>query len=65
MLQNRASDVPQLKGEKELKPVSLRVKDAAEGLLTIIMDHVVSDALILSDSQCVHACVCVSVCVST
>ena len=42
MLQNRASDVPQLKGEKELKPVSLRVKDAAEGLLTIIMDHVVS-----------------------
>ncbi|ELT94828.1 hypothetical protein CAPTEDRAFT_133737 [Capitella teleta] len=38
--QNRASDVPKLKGEKELKPVSMRVKDAAEGLLTTIMNHV-------------------------
>jgi hypothetical protein len=33
--------VPHLKGDKELKPVSMRVKDAAEGLLTTIMDHVV------------------------
>ncbi len=40
-LQNRASDVPKLKGEKELKELSLRVKNAAEGLLTVIMDHVV------------------------
>ncbi len=42
ILQNRASDEPKLKGDKELKPVSLRVKDAAEGLLSCIMDHVVS-----------------------
>lgn len=41
VLQNRASDVPKLKGDKELKPVSLRVKDAAEALLTSIMEHVV------------------------
>jgi len=34
--------VPKLKGEKELKPVSMRVKDAAEQLLTAIMDSVVS-----------------------
>jgi hypothetical protein len=33
-----------LKGEKELKPVSMRVKDAAEGLLTTIMNHVVGSA---------------------
>ena len=41
LFQNRASDVPKLKGEKQLKPVSQRVNDAAEGLLTVIMDHVV------------------------
>lgn len=41
-LQNRASDVPKLKAEKEIKPVSMRVKEAAEGLLAVIMDHVVS-----------------------
>ena len=35
------SDVPKLKGEKERKPVSLRVQDAAEGLLSVIMDRVV------------------------
>ena len=40
-LQNRMSDVPKLKGEKERKPVSLRVQDAAEGLLSVIMDRVV------------------------
>ena len=34
--------MPKLKGEKELKPVSMRVKDAAEQLLTAIMDSVVS-----------------------
>ena len=43
--QNRASDIPKLKGEKELKPVSLRVKDAAEALLTSIMEHVVRAAV--------------------
>ncbi len=40
-IQNRASDEPKLKGDKELKPVSMRVKDAAESLLSVIMDHVV------------------------
>ena len=34
--------MPKLKGEKELKPVSQRVKEAAEALLSVIMDHVVS-----------------------
>ena len=28
-------------GDKELKPVSFRVREAAEGLLTIIMEHLV------------------------
>ena len=41
LTQNRASDVPKLKGSKDLKPVSMRVKDAADALLTAIMDHVV------------------------
>lgn len=29
-----------MKDEKELKPVSMRVKDAAESLLTIILEQV-------------------------
>lgn len=28
-------------GDKELKPVSFRVREAAEGLLTVIMEHLV------------------------
>ncbi|KAH8032210.1 hypothetical protein HPB51_023987 [Rhipicephalus microplus] len=38
--QSKVSDVPQLKAEKELKPSSLRVRDAAEALLSCMMDHV-------------------------
>jgi len=30
-----------LSGRKELKPVSFRVREAAEGLLTVIMEHLV------------------------
>lgn len=40
-LQPKVSDVPLLKAEKELKPSSLRVKDAAEAALSCMMDHVV------------------------
>lgn len=28
-------------GDKELKPVSFRVREAAEGLLMVIMEHLV------------------------
>ncbi|CAH1791195.1 unnamed protein product, partial [Owenia fusiformis] len=38
--QNRASDPPKLKAEKPLMPASMRVKDAAEGVLTSIIDQV-------------------------
>ncbi|XP_040071658.2 ral GTPase-activating protein subunit beta isoform X2 [Ixodes scapularis] len=38
--QPKVSDVPLLKAEKELKPSSLRVKDAAEAALSCMMDHV-------------------------
>ncbi|KAL5009165.1 hypothetical protein ScPMuIL_014746 [Solemya velum] len=38
--QNRASDPPKFKGEKELMPASMRVKDAAEAVLTCIIDQV-------------------------
>ncbi|KAK3094041.1 hypothetical protein FSP39_023374 [Pinctada imbricata] len=38
--QNRASDPPKFKGDKEQKPASTRVKDAAEALLTCIIQHV-------------------------
>ncbi|XP_052058888.1 ral GTPase-activating protein subunit beta-like isoform X5 [Mytilus californianus] len=38
--QNRASDVPKFKGDKELMPASMRVKEAAEGVLTVIIQHV-------------------------
>ncbi|XP_048586006.1 ral GTPase-activating protein subunit beta [Nematostella vectensis] len=34
------NEEPMLKGDKELKPVSFRVRAAAEGLLTCIMEHV-------------------------
>ncbi|GFS13038.1 Ral GTPase-activating protein subunit beta [Elysia marginata] len=37
---NRASDPPKFKGNKELMPASMRVKDAAEALLTCIIDQV-------------------------
>ena len=33
--------VLRLAGDKELKPVSFRVREAAEGLLTVIMEHLV------------------------
>ncbi|CAN7993650.1 unnamed protein product [Ixodes hexagonus] len=36
----KVSDVPLLKAEKELKPSSLRVRDAAEAALSCMMDHV-------------------------
>lgn len=38
--QHRATDVPKYKGEKQLKPASMRVKDAAEEVLTCIIDQV-------------------------
>lgn len=40
VFQNRASDPPKFKGNKELMPASMRVKDAAEALLTCIIDQV-------------------------
>lgn len=36
----KIGEPPKFKDEKELKPVSMRVKDAAENLLTIILEHV-------------------------
>lgn len=39
-LQNKLPEPPRLKGEKELKPVSMRVKDAAESVLICMLDHV-------------------------
>lgn len=38
--QSRPGDLPIMKGEKENKPASLRVRDAAESVLTYIMEHV-------------------------
>jgi hypothetical protein len=35
-----------LKAAKELKPISQRVGDAADALLNILMDHVVSAAIV-------------------
>lgn len=32
-----------MKDEKELKPVSMRVRDAAENLLTVILEQVYSN----------------------
>lgn len=40
--QNKASDPPKYKGDKDLMPASMRVKDAAEAVLTCIIDQVVS-----------------------
>ncbi|BFZ12491.1 hypothetical protein BsWGS_15530 [Bradybaena similaris] len=39
-MKNRTSDPPKFKGCKELMPASMRVKDAAEALLTCIIDQV-------------------------
>lgn len=36
----KPGEAPKLKDEKELKPVSMRVRDAAEGLLAIILEQV-------------------------
>jgi len=39
--QNKASDPPKYKGDKDFQPASMRVKDAAEAVLTCIIDQVV------------------------
>jgi hypothetical protein len=41
-LQGKVGDALKLKDEKELKPVSLRVRDAAEALLAVIFEQVSS-----------------------
>ncbi|XP_017094717.2 ral GTPase-activating protein subunit beta isoform X13 [Drosophila bipectinata] len=38
--QTKGGDIPKFKDEKELKPASMRVRDAAENLLTIILEQV-------------------------
>ncbi|XP_042901218.1 ral GTPase-activating protein subunit beta isoform X2 [Parasteatoda tepidariorum] len=38
--QPKRSDPPKLKGDKELKPASMRVKDAAEAVLAHMLDYV-------------------------
>ncbi|XP_017114990.1 ral GTPase-activating protein subunit beta isoform X6 [Drosophila elegans] len=38
--QTKGTDIPKFKDEKELKPASMRVRDAAENLLTIILEQV-------------------------
>ncbi|GFY51172.1 ral GTPase-activating protein subunit beta [Trichonephila inaurata madagascariensis] len=38
--QPKRSDPPKLKGDKELKPASMRVKDAAEAVLACMLDYV-------------------------
>ena len=43
MFQNKASDPPKFKGDKDSMPASMRVKDAAEAVLTCIIDQVVGD----------------------
>lgn len=40
--QPKKSDIPKLKGDKDLKPASMRVRDAAEAVLSCMLDHVVS-----------------------
>ncbi|XP_067623767.1 ral GTPase-activating protein subunit beta isoform X9 [Eurosta solidaginis] len=37
---SKTGDIPKFKDEKELKPASMRVRDAAESLLTIILEQV-------------------------
>ncbi|XP_052272276.1 ral GTPase-activating protein subunit beta-like isoform X2 [Dreissena polymorpha] len=39
-MQNKASDPPKFKGDKDFQPASMRVKDAAEAVLTCIIDQV-------------------------
>lgn len=39
--QSKTTESPRLKGDKELRPVSMRVRDAAEALLTAVLDYVV------------------------
>lgn len=39
-VQVKSSDAPRLKHEKELKPASMRVKDAAEALLSCVLSQV-------------------------
>lgn len=39
-LQVKSSDAPRLKHEKELKPASMRVRDAAEALLSCVLSQV-------------------------
>jgi hypothetical protein len=39
-LQGKLGEALKLKDEKELKPVSLRVRDAAEALLAVIFEQV-------------------------
>ncbi|WAR19879.1 RLGPB-like protein, partial [Mya arenaria] len=39
-MQNKASDPPKFKGDKVFQPASMRVKDAAEAVLTCIVDQV-------------------------
>lgn len=46
-MQTRQSEQPQLKAAKELKPISQRVGDAADALLNILMDHVVSVSVLV------------------
>ncbi|GIY75210.1 ral GTPase-activating protein subunit beta [Caerostris darwini] len=38
--QPKRSDTPKFKGDKELKPASMRVKDAAEAVLACMLDYV-------------------------
>ncbi|XP_032591654.1 ral GTPase-activating protein subunit beta isoform X3 [Drosophila grimshawi] len=38
--QSKNGDLPKFKDEKELKPASMRVRDAAENLLTIVLEQV-------------------------
>lgn len=40
-LQGKLNEPIRMKDEKESKPVSLRVRDAAEALLTIILEEIV------------------------
>ena len=38
--QNRASDIPVMKEDKDLSPASRRVRDAAEHLLSVVLEQV-------------------------
>lgn len=41
LLQGKLNEPLRMKDEKESKPVSLRVRDAADALLTIILEEIV------------------------